>query len=87
MVSYARAKGEAMGVDARMGLMQRHERAAYLCLACVLSPLIAWWWEPDSTHPRYHLVLAALALIAVLANATGIQRTAFVRAELRKRGR
>jgi hypothetical protein len=32
-------------------------------------------------------VLAALALIAVLANATGIQRTAFVRAELRKRGR
>jgi CDP-diacylglycerol--glycerol-3-phosphate 3-phosphatidyltransferase len=87
MVSYARAKGEAMGVDARMGLMQRHERGAYLCLSTVLSPLVAFWWEPDATHPRYHLVLAALALIAVLANATGIQRTAFVRAELRKRGR
>ena len=38
MVSYARAKGEAMGVDARMGLMQRHERAAYLCLACCPLP-------------------------------------------------
>jgi hypothetical protein len=76
-----------MGVDARMGLMQRHERAAYLGLSTVLSPLVAYWWEPDATHPRYHLVLAALALIAVLANATGIQRTAFVRSELRKRGR
>ncbi|MGO9829035.1 MAG: CDP-alcohol phosphatidyltransferase family protein [Myxococcaceae bacterium] len=87
MVSYARAKGEAMGVEARMGLMQRHERAAYLCLSTVLSPLLAWWWEPAAAHPRYPLVLAALALIAVLANATAIQRTAFVRSELRKRGR
>ncbi|MGO9064570.1 MAG: CDP-alcohol phosphatidyltransferase family protein [Myxococcaceae bacterium] len=87
MVSYARAKGEAMGVQARMGLMQRHERAAYLCLSTVLSPLVAWWWEPGATHPRYPLVLAALALIAVLANATAIHRTAFVRSELRKRGR
>lgn len=87
MVSYARAKGEAMGVEARMGLMQRHERAAYLCLSTVLSPLLAFWWEPGATHPRYPLVLAALALIAVLANATAIQRTAFVRSELRKRGR
>ncbi len=87
MVSYARAKGEAMGVQARMGLMQRHERAAYLCLSTVLSPLLARWWEPEAAHPRYPLVLAALALIAVLANATAIQRTAFVRSELRKRGR
>lgn len=87
MVSYARAKGEAMGIDARKGLMQRHERAAYLGLSTVLSPLVAYFWEPGAEHPRYHLVLAALALIAVLANLTGLQRTAFVRAELRKRGR
>ena len=87
MVSYVRAKGEAMGVAARMGLMQRHERAAYLGVATVLSPLLAWWWEPFASHPRYPLVLAALALIAVLANATAIQRTAFIRSELRKRGR
>ncbi len=87
MVSYVRAKGEAMGVAAHMGLMQRHERAAYLGVSTVLSPLVAWWWEPFALHPRYPLVLAALALIAVLANATAIQRTAFIRSELRKRGR
>jgi CDP-diacylglycerol--glycerol-3-phosphate 3-phosphatidyltransferase len=87
MVSYARAKGEAMGVDARMGLMQRHERAAYLCVSTVLSPLVVWAWEPEVVHPRHYLVLAALALVAFFANATGIQRTAYTRAELRKRGR
>jgi CDP-diacylglycerol--glycerol-3-phosphate 3-phosphatidyltransferase len=87
MVSYARAKGEAMGIDAKMGLMQRHERAAYLVVATLFSSLLTYFWEPGTAEPRHYLVLAALGLIALLANLTGIQRIAFVRAELRKRGR
>jgi CDP-diacylglycerol--glycerol-3-phosphate 3-phosphatidyltransferase len=87
MVSYARAKGEAMGIDAKMGLMQRHERAAYLVVATLFSSLLAYFWEPGAAEPRHYLVLAALGLIALLSNLTGLQRTAFVRAELRKKGR
>ena len=87
MVSYARAKGEALGVDAKMGLMQRHERAACLAVTTLLSPLAATFFEPGSVKPRHYLVLAALGLIALFATLTSIQRTAFTRAELRKQGR
>lgn len=87
MVSYARAKGESMGIDAKMGLMQRHERAVYLSVGALISSVVAWYWEPGEAHPRHYVVLAAMGLIAIFANLTGIQRTAYVRAELRKKGR
>lgn len=87
MVSYARAKGEAMGIDAKMGLMQRHERACYLIVSTLFSSMLTYFWERDATYPRHYLVLAAMGLIALLANLTGVQRIAFVRAELRKKGR
>lgn len=85
MVSYARAKGESFGVDAKMGLMQRHERAVYLSIATVFSPLVAPRLEPGVDHPRHLLVLAALALIAFFATITAVQRTAFTRSELKRR--
>jgi CDP-diacylglycerol--glycerol-3-phosphate 3-phosphatidyltransferase len=86
MVSYARAKGEIVQVDAKMGLMQRQERAVYLAAATLFSPVVAGHFEPNVAHPRHVLVLVALALIAVLSTLTSIQRTAFTRAELRRRG-
>lgn len=87
MVSYARAKGESMGIDAKMGLMQRHERAVYLSVSALISSVVAWYWEPGDPHPRHYVVLVALALVAVFSNLTGVRRTAFIRAELRKKGR
>lgn len=84
MVSYARAKAEGFGIDAKGGLMQRHERAAWLCSATVLSGI----WEAFRPSPgfAYHeMVIVALGAIAVLANWTGWQRTSYTRAELRKR--
>lgn len=76
-----------MGVDVRIGYMQRHERAVYLCGATVVSAIGVPFWEPNDPHPRHYLVLAALALVALFSNLTAIQRFAVVRAELRKRGR
>jgi CDP-diacylglycerol---glycerol-3-phosphate 3-phosphatidyltransferase len=84
MVSYARAKGEIYGIDARMGLMQRQERAAWLAVATVFSAL---WelWRPSAGPALHPPVLLALGAIAVLANWTAWKRTAFVRRELRRR--
>jgi len=84
LVSYARAKGEIYGIDATMGLMQRHERAAWLAIATIFSAL--WQaFRPSPGFSLHPLVLFALAAIAGFANWTGWQRTAFVRRELRRR--
>ena len=84
MVSYTRAKGETLDVDARMGVMNRHERAAYLITATIFSAFLARW-RPDWDGEHHVLILLALALISGLGTVTAIRRTVFMREELRKR--
>jgi CDP-diacylglycerol--glycerol-3-phosphate 3-phosphatidyltransferase len=78
LVSYTRAKGEAVGVDPNVGWMQRHERAVYLSASTVLAPIAASFLEPGAEHPRYHLVVAALGLVALATNITAVWRVRFV---------
>ncbi|MCA1828265.1 MAG: GtrA family protein, partial [Myxococcales bacterium] len=85
LVSYARAKGEISGIDARMGSMNRAERAVYVGAAGVLAPWLATVLEPGSLHPAFHLMLGTLLLVAVMANVTAIRRFTYIHAELRKR--
>ena len=85
LVSYARAKGEISGIDARMGSMNRGERALYVGAAGVFAPTLAHWWEPGIMHPAFYLMLFTLGLVAVMANITALRRFAFVHSELRKR--
>src|SRR5207244_9068219 len=85
LVSYARAKGESNGIDARMGAMNRGERAMYIGIAGLLSPPLAHIVEPGAIHPVYHLLLATLVLVAVLANVTALRRFLYIHRELRQR--
>lgn len=85
LVSYARAKGEISGIDARMGSMNRAERATYIGAAGVLAPAVALFSEPGAAHPAFYLMLATLFLVAVMANVTALRRFAFIHGELRKR--
>lgn len=85
LVSYARAKGEISGIDARMGSMNRGERAVYIGVAGILAPTVSTWLEPGAEHPLFHSLLAALALISVMANLTALRRFYFVYRELRAR--
>jgi phosphatidylglycerophosphate synthase/putative flippase GtrA len=85
LVSYARAKGEISGIDARMGAMNRGERAMYLGIAGLVAPVVSRWLEPSASTPLYHALLAALALVAVMANATALRRFLYIHGELRKR--
>ena len=85
LVSYARAKGEISGIDARMGAMNRGERAMYVGIAGMLAPVLARVLERGAVHPVYHLLLATLLLVAVIANVTALRRFAYVHRELRKR--
>lgn len=70
MVSYTRARAEALGVECTVGLMQRPERIVAIGLGGLLTPLAARIdpaWE-------YWPLLMALGLIAVLANLTALER-------------
>ena len=76
MVSYTRARAEGLGVDVRTGIMQRAERLAVLALAAFIGPAF---------RVRDQALIAALGLIALLANFTAGQRVWAVRAADRKR--
>jgi CDP-diacylglycerol---glycerol-3-phosphate 3-phosphatidyltransferase len=68
MVSYTRAKAEALGLNCTVGLMQRAERVFLLGVAAVLFGMM---WNG--------LVLkGVIILIAVLANFTAFQRIVWV---------
>ncbi len=86
MVSYSRAKGESFGIDASMGLMQRHERATWLAVATLGSALWELWRPTPAGEFAYHTpVLFALGMIGALGNWTAWIRTQYTRQELRKR--
>ncbi len=85
LVSYARAKGEISGIDARMGSMNRGERAVYIGAAGVLSPYLAQLSERGVAHPAFYLMLGTLLLVAVMANVTAIRRFSFIHHQLRMR--
>ncbi len=64
MVSYVRARAEGLGLECKVGLMQRPERVVVLCAGAIITGLA------DSAVP----VCIAVAMIAVLANITAFWR-------------
>jgi len=65
MVSYGSAKAEGIGVPVPPGVMRRAERAVCLCAGVVLTP-----WVGDAA------VIASVAIVAVVGNASAIRRLA-----------
>jgi CDP-diacylglycerol--glycerol-3-phosphate 3-phosphatidyltransferase len=79
LVSYARARGESVGVLCKEGLMQRAERLVLIFLACLLDrPLDGWRGWPQGT-----LVLWTMALIATGTFVTSAHRTVWIAMRLR----
>jgi CDP-diacylglycerol--glycerol-3-phosphate 3-phosphatidyltransferase len=79
LVSYARARGEVVGVLCKEGLMQRGERLVLLCAACFID-------RPISVRlgqPAGFVSMWVLGLIAVASLATAAYRTAWIARRLR----
>jgi CDP-diacylglycerol--glycerol-3-phosphate 3-phosphatidyltransferase len=76
MVSYTRARAESLGVDCRVGWMQRPERIVLLIIGSLLAalPVVG----PFVMH-------VTLLLLALLSNFTAIQRMTYVKKALSKR--
>ena len=83
LVSYVRAKSEAMGLSLPGGLMRRHERIAYLTAGLLLGPLL----QMTSLAVQMPLTLVAVAVVAVVSNLAAVQLTRAARAALVELGR
>jgi phosphatidylglycerophosphate synthase len=81
LVSYTRARGEALGVECKGGLMQRAERLVALALAAWLDGVAVtlFDWRPGT------LLAGTVTLIGLLSVGTAIYRTATITRELRRR--
>lgn len=78
LVSYTRARGEAVGVDCRKGSMQRPERIVYLGCASIFQPMASYFVRSTWPESPAFLVIAAILLIGVMTNFTAVYRMIFV---------
>lgn len=74
LVSYVRARGESLGVDVKMGLMQRPERVVLLGLGAAFSPVIAAVAIPTDPTPMHWLTVGVLLLLSLTTNITAVRR-------------
>ena len=82
VMGYAKAKGEAVGIDPNVGWMARHERGAVLGFTSVLSPILSPFFEPGAAETHQYPLWAALLLIALFSNITAVLRARFVMARM-----
>ncbi len=76
MVSYTRARAEGLGIECKIGVMQRAERMVLLLLGTIFSIVF------DIFDP---LMTGILLFIAVISNFTALQRTFYVRKVTKQR--
>ncbi|HXC25023.1 MAG TPA: CDP-alcohol phosphatidyltransferase family protein [Gemmatimonadaceae bacterium] len=68
LVSYTRARAEALGIDAKVGVMQRPERVVLLSVPQAFFGLALHGW----------VLMAIIVLLTVTAWITAVQRISFV---------
>ena len=76
-----------MGVDAKMGNMQRPERILYVGLGTAFSPMVANIFEPHAAKPCFHFAMAAITVVAIFSNMTALRRLWYAYTTLKNRER
>lgn len=83
MVSYVRARAEGIGLECKMGFMQRPERVVVTSLAIMATGIAGVSIDAASSFNPDIILLIAMIIIAVFANLTALARLAFCRSSLR----
>lgn len=81
MVSYVRARAEGLGIECKIGFMQRPERVVVTAAAALATGICGQCevgFDPDI------ILVVAMAIIAVFANLTAFARISHCRRELTK---
>ena len=78
MVSYTRAKSDSLGIECKVGPMQRPERIVYLGVGSIFSPPLRQIIQPVGAEPVEYLAIGAITLIAVVTMLTSVYRMFYV---------
>jgi phosphatidylglycerophosphate synthase len=78
MVSYTRAKGDSLGIDCKVGAMQRPERIVYLGVGSIFSPPLRQIIQGPGATPVEYLAIAAVILIGAVTVLTAVYRMVYI---------
>ena len=84
MVSYVRARAEGLGLECKIGFMQRPERVVLTCLGLLVCGITATQAKHLSFDPMLLLIIP-MGFIAIFANLTAFARIAYSRKQLLKK--
>jgi len=84
LVSYARVRGESLGLFGVEGLAQRADRIVMLGIALAVSPIVAHHQEGFVARPHYWVTAGAVCLLALLNTATAVSRISWTLRRLAK---
>lgn len=87
MVSYVRARAEGLGLECKIGFMQRPERVVVTAVATIAAGITGMNLPEYSTFDPNLILVVAMGIIAVFANLTAFARISHSRRELLKSGR
>jgi CDP-diacylglycerol---glycerol-3-phosphate 3-phosphatidyltransferase len=73
LTSYARARAEGLGIECKVGLMQRPERIAYIAAAALIDGIFGASLT-KLTGVEHFVVIVILWFVAIMSNITVLQR-------------
>ena len=82
MVSYVRARAEGLGIECKIGFLQRPERVVITAVALLAAGICG---SASVSFDANMIIIYAMAFIAVFANLTAFARVAYSRRALQKR--
>lgn len=82
MVSYIRSRAEGIGIECKMGFMQRPERVVVTSMAVLATGITGVSISETSQFNPDIILLVAMIIIAVFANLTAFARLAYCKSSL-----
>lgn len=84
MVSYVRARAEGLGIECKMGFMQRPERVVLTSVALLTTGITGCIVGSHSSFDANFILIFAMGILALFANMTAIARINHCRLAMKK---
>ena len=74
LISYARARAEALGADCDIGLMQRPERTFWLIVTLFVASIVGAFRAPSALEQTSWVAVVGVGILALLSTITAFHR-------------